>query len=280
MKAILMMIMIGVISSYPYPTVKGITSLSVVSWNIAYGEKFEDILIGIKQLNADVYILQEVDLNTRRAGFRDIAKDLANALGYHYLWTQEFQELRQDRSNEPAFTGQAVLCRYPIKLAGELCFKNQTAKWTPSPFHPRSWFQPRLGGRVAQFVKLTIGEKKLTICNTHLESSVPDELILPQMVEIKDYISQNFPNMPIILAGDLNTKAGLNSKAVKLIIGDGFVDALGFSYKPKDRPSTQPKYALLDWIFVNNSFTVVSASVENKVIGSDHYPILAHLVLN
>lgn len=260
--------------------VKSDIGLSVVSWNIAYGQSFESILNGLKRLNTDIYVLQEVDLNTRRAGFRDVAKDLASALGYHYLWTKEFQELRQDRSDGPAFTGQAILSRYPIRLVGELYFKNQTAKWTLSPFHPRSWFQPRLGGRVAQFVELTVGEKKLIICNTHLESSVPDKLIFPQMVEIKDCLSKNFPNMPIILAGDLNTKAGLNSRAVKLMTGDGFIDALSLSYKPEDRPSTQPKPALLDWIFVNSGFSVVSASVENEIGGSDHYPVLVRLALN
>ena len=180
-------------------------TLKIVTWNIEYGKNYEEILAGLHTLDADVYLLQEVDLGTRRSGGRNVAEDLARELGYDFLWSQEFQELRQEIGDQPAFTGQAILSRFPLKLVAELRFKHQAAKWTPSIFHPRSWTQPRKGGRVAQFAEIAVGGRKIITVNTHLESSVPDEKLLPQMQEIIGYLAENCGDAPAIIGGDLNT---------------------------------------------------------------------------
>ena len=57
---------------------------------------------------ADLYLLQEVDLHTRRAGNRDVAAELASRLRLNGAYAIEFEELSQE-SGRPAYIGQATL---------------------------------------------------------------------------------------------------------------------------------------------------------------------------
>ena len=89
-------------------------SLGIVSWNIEYGTRFDVVVDALRRLDADVYLLQEVDLFCRRSGNRNIARDLAHALGANWVFAGEFQEIGESTGQVPALTGQAIVSRYPI----------------------------------------------------------------------------------------------------------------------------------------------------------------------
>ena len=255
--------------------------LKVVTWNIEYGKNYEEILAGLRELDADVYLFQEVDLRTKRVGGRNVAEDLAKELGYDFLWSQEFRELKQEIGGQPAFTGQAILARteLQLKLIAEGVFERQAAKWTPSVFHPRSWTRPRYGGRSWQCAEILWKENRIAICNTHLESSVADEKLLPQMKELLDYISSNFDDFPTIIAGDLNISKGANSPLIGLAEAAGFTDVFRPFFDRRDYPSTRPhKRATNDWILVNDRFATTSTKIGN-CDGSDHCPVIVELGL-
>lgn len=155
------------------PLVNGIGPvLRVASWNIERGLNFDLIKLalsdpeGFKQAalergtisaptltkieqqvtklrDADIVVLNEVDLGMKQTGYRDVAKDLAHALGMNYVFGVEFvevdrlddlalekvqledaaltQELREELKPDPdrylGLHGSAILSRYPIQNA-------------------------------------------------------------------------------------------------------------------------------------------------------------------
>lgn len=246
---------------------KEILIITVVCWNIRYGANFDEILSLIKNdLKADAYIFQEVDKNTSRTGFLDIAKELANNMWVNYEWSQEFQELKQDDGNTNAYTGQAVLSKYKIKLIKNLYFRHQPVDWSPSLLNPRSWFEPRYGKRMAQIVELSIADEKIIIANTHLESGLADNDIAPQMQELVKYLDDHYPESLTIIAGDFNTLAGLNSPVLKILEKKGFKNTSAKKLSGKN----------LDWIFYRGNRLSVSDDliIRKDIKATDHPPLV------
>jgi endonuclease/exonuclease/phosphatase family metal-dependent hydrolase len=155
----------------PYrPLVEGIGPVvRAVSWNIERGVNFDLIRLAFSdpegfrraaehrgaswhertegQLrtlqDADIILLNEVDLGTKRTDYRDNARDLARALGMNYAFGVEFievdrledlgleevqledadlarkmrEELKPDPSRYLGLHGNAILSRYPIRNA-------------------------------------------------------------------------------------------------------------------------------------------------------------------
>jgi endonuclease/exonuclease/phosphatase family metal-dependent hydrolase len=155
------------------PSVNGIGPvLRVASWNIERGLNFDLIKLALSDpagfslaaqergaldaatlgkieqelrtlRDADIVVLNEVDLGIKRTGYRDVAQDLAHALGMNYVFGVEFvevdrlddlglekvqledplltQRLREDLAPDPnrylGLHGSAVLSRYPIQNA-------------------------------------------------------------------------------------------------------------------------------------------------------------------
>lgn len=99
-------------------------------------------------MDSDVVILNEVDLGMARSDYRDVAKDLAQALNMNYAFGVEFievdkinlgleelhvpdekadeqfvKDLTVDRSRYKGLHGSAVLSRYPIRAARNIRLK-------------------------------------------------------------------------------------------------------------------------------------------------------------
>jgi endonuclease/exonuclease/phosphatase family metal-dependent hydrolase len=103
--------------------------------------QIEKQLLSLRE--ADIIILNEVDLGMKRTDYRDVAHELADALGMNYVFGVEFvevdrlselgqervqledpalaQQLRDDLAPDPArylgLHGSAILSRYPIRNA-------------------------------------------------------------------------------------------------------------------------------------------------------------------
>ena len=100
-------------------------TLTLVSWNIAYGRRCERHADVLASLEPDVCLLQEVDVGCRRSGFRNVAQWLAERLEMNWLFGGEFQEIGQGRADAAALTGQAILSRYPITSPRVIPFAHQ-----------------------------------------------------------------------------------------------------------------------------------------------------------
>lgn len=242
--------------------------VTVVSWNIARGTRYERVLDALRAMPADIYLLQEVDLGCRRSDYREVARELAHELGLNWVFAGEFQEIGEGRGNRAALTGQAVLSRFPIEDPAVIRFARQAnMRWKLDPF------QPRRGGRVA----LRVESAGVVTYNAHIESAKNDAFRFEQVRElVLDHQMPARHSLPVVIAGDLNTGPDADSPVVMGLVREGFADALGSLDAPR-RTSARHAHPL-DWIFVRN-LTSTSGGVIDVPRASDHFPLRAALAL-
>jgi endonuclease/exonuclease/phosphatase family metal-dependent hydrolase len=251
------------------------SSVRVVDWNIDRGLQLRSIIDFLGDTNADIFILQEVDINARRTHRLNVAQEIARKLRLNYVFGREFVELTQGSKTSPAYHGQATLSRWKISGARIISFEQQSAFWRPRWYVPNlEPFQERLGGRIALVAEVNIpGGVSILSYNLHLESRATDELRLAQMNEVLRDARGYGPARPAIIAGDLNLDASRQPSA-GAIAQHGFVHAV-----PTARLATTPARHLLesghhiDWAFVRGPVQIDKGRVHSSIKASDHYPI-------
>jgi endonuclease/exonuclease/phosphatase family metal-dependent hydrolase len=253
-------------------------SIRVVDWNIDRGLRLQGIIDFLKDMDADVLILQEVDINARRTHRLNIAQEIARKLQMNYAFGREFEELTQGSKASPAYHGQATLSRWSISSPRVIRFRRQSNFWRPRWFLPRvEPFQERLGGRIALVAEINIAGCKLVTYNLHLESRANDELRISQLDEVLSDAAFYDPQCILVMAGDLNLNASKNAAAVSLACAV-FRNAVELAPTP-----TTPSRRLfeagrpIDWAFVRGPIQTDSWQVHRLIQASDHYPISFYL---
>ncbi len=254
-------------------------SIRVVDWNIDRGLRLEGIIDFLEHVNADVLILQEVDINARRTHRRNIAEEIARKLQMNYAFGREFEELTQGSKASPAYHGQATLSRWSISNPRVLRFRRQSNFWRPHWFLPRvELFQERLGGRIALVAEINVGGCKLVTYNLHLESRANDELRVAQMDEVLSDSACYGPQCLLVVAGDFNLDVSKHGAAMTLARA-GFRDALSAT----PTPTTPPRRLFetgrqIDWAFVRGPIQIDGGQVHKRLHASDHYPLSFDLI--
>jgi endonuclease/exonuclease/phosphatase family metal-dependent hydrolase len=183
-------------------------------------------------MNADVLILQEVDINARRTHRLNIGEEIARKLQMNYAFGREFEELTQGSKASPAYHGQATLSRWSISSPRVIRFRRQSNFWRPHCFLPRvGLFQERLGGRIALVAEINVGGSKLVTYNLHLESRANDQLRVSQMEEVLSDSACYGPQCRLVVAGDLNLDVSKHGAAMTWARA-GFRDALVCDVNP------------------------------------------------
>jgi endonuclease/exonuclease/phosphatase family metal-dependent hydrolase len=257
------------------------SSLRVVDWNIDRGLRLSEIIDFLGESNADIFLLQEVDINAYRTQRVDVAQEIARKLRLNYVFGREFVELAQGSKASPAYHGQATLSRWKISNSQVIRFRQQSDFWKPRWFKPNlQAFQERLGGRIALISEISIQGLSIVTYNLHLESRSDDDLRVAQLNEVlRHAATQNSAHL-IILAGDLNLNASI-PRVSAAFARAGFRDAV-----PTARTATTPRRHLLepghhiDWAFVRGSAQPNAGKVLQSVKSSDHYPISFELRLS
>ena len=254
------------------------SSIRVVDWNIDRGLRLPAIIDFLKDMNADVLILQEVDINARRTHRLNIAEEIARKLQMNYGFGREFEELTQGSRASPAYHGQATLSRWPISNPRMIRFRKQSNFWQPRWFLPRvEPFQERLGGRIALVTEINVAGSTLITYNLHLESRGNDELRLSQLDEVLSDAALYEPHYFVVMAGDLNLNVSKNAAAESLARA-GFRNAVEAAPTP-----TTPSRRLfeagrsIDWACVRGPIQTDSGQVHSLIQASDHYPISFNL---
>jgi len=242
----------------------------ILSWNIERGLQFAKILQFLRTIDADLILLQEVDLNAHRTQYRDMARELARALEMNFIFGKEFQELSEGSSASPAFQGQATLSPWPLSNGRTIRFGDQSSFWKPRWYVPHlGVFQRRIGGRIALAAEVSIYGQRLVTYNLHLESKGNDALRLRQLSEVLADRRRYADRPDFVIAGDFNLNAGEGDAAN--VLRGGFHDAV----RLPARPTTPPPHAhAIDWIFVSHGWHS-DGQVHDDVHASDHYPISA-----
>lgn len=241
---------------------------SVLNWNIDRGKHLDQIKEQIGEYHPDLCIFQEVDLDARRTQRQDVAKELAEAFSMNYVFAPEFQELGQGTAEDPAYHGQALLTKLPVRTARIIRFQHQSGWWKPRRLLISSLplLQRREGGRIALVAELDHGGQPLVVYDLHLESKGTEELRLEQLEEVLSDAQRYPAQTPIIVAGDFNTFFP-HSRLIPRLEQAGFRNVLG-----ERRVKTHVLLGELDWIFVRGSIQYDAAKVL-RVHGSDHFPI-------
>ncbi len=257
------------------------SSIRVVDWNIDRGVRLSEIIDFLGDSKADVFLLQEVDINAYRTHGLNIAQEIARKLRLNYVFGREFVELTQGSKASPAFHGQATLSRWKISNSRIIRFGQQSDFWKPRWFKPSlKTFQERLGGRIALVSEIGIQGLTIGTYNLHLESRSDDDLRLAQLNEVLHDAVTLDPLRLLIVAGDLNLNAS-KPRISEVLTRAGFRDTV-----PTARVPTTPHRHLLepgrhiDWAFVRGSSQPTAGKVLKSVKASDNYPISFELRLS
>lgn len=256
------------------------SSVRVIDWNIDRGSNLSEIIGFLGDSNADVFLLQEVDINAYRTKRINVAQEIARKLRLNYVFGREFVELTQGSKTNPAYHGQATLSRWKISKSSIIHFQRQSDFWKPRWFKPKlQAFQERLGGRIALVSEIRVQGLPILTYNLHLESRSDDELRLAQLNEVLQHTATFDPARLLVVAGDLNLNAS-KPLVSELLSRAGFREAV-----PTAHVATTPHRHLLepgrhiDWAFVRGSSQSITGKVLKSVKASDHYPISFELRL-
>ncbi len=248
-------------------------SIRVVNWNINRGLRLQKVIEFLASAKADVFLLQESDLNARRTHHLNVAKEIAQKLQMNYVFGREFQELTQGSHASPAYHGQATLSRWPLSNSRILRFRKQSNFWRPHWFLPEiEPFQERIGGRLALVCETVIAGKKVVTYNLHLESKGDVALRCSQLHETLEDARRYDISTPIVLAGDLNLDVS-REPASTAIIQTQFLDAFANQHVPTTPGSFLEPGRTIDWIFTRGPIRASQPQVGRSVSASDHYPL-------
>ncbi len=241
----------------------------LLNWNIDRGKHLDGILAVIRAQNPDLCIFQEVDLGARRTQGIDVAQQIAKSAGMNYAFAPEFEELSQSTGDGAALHGQATLTTMPIRSSRILRFAHQSGFWKPNPLliSKLPILQRREGGRIALVTELETDGGMLVVYNLHLESRGSERGRLLQLEEVLADAERYGKDVPVIVAGDLNTKVR-SSPVVPRLQEAGYRSAFG------DRKvRTHIIIGALDWIFARGPIEFENPQVIRDAHASDHFPI-------
>ena len=183
--------------------------VSLVQWNIEHGNWYgqvERALLAHPDLaGADVITLEEVDLGCARAANRDVAFDLAAALGLHAAWAPLFLETtlgRDDdlrmaagRGNEEGLFGLAVLSRWPLG--------DSRVIELPSPRKLQFDLERMVGRHIALAVEVLHPARPFVAVAAHLEVHRTRGHRAAQARVLAKALGRE--KRPVVVAGDFNT---------------------------------------------------------------------------
>lgn len=238
---------------------KGI-ELNVLSYNIHHcnpPSKPEVIDIDaisqiLKNSNAEVIGLQEVDVYTERSG-KDLhmAKVLAEKSGYPYYF---FSKSINYQGGE---YGTAILSKYPLY--------DTITKKLPNP--------AKAEARSLSVAKVKINDTlSISFANTHLDYTNLENN-MEQVKEVCDYLSQS--KVPVILTGDFNAKP--NTSSINYMLN--FFEFSCMADCSFTAPASKPNKTIDYICFRNGTYKIkpLDYSVLSEKYASDHLPIKARL---
>src|SRR5271166_1966586 len=255
------------------------SAIRVISWNINRGQQLDEVLEFLRRTPADLILLQETDVNARRTQYRNVAREIAQALRMNYVFGCEFEELTQGDHSSPAYHGQATLSRLPISESRILRFRRQSGFWRPRWYIPKiHLFQRRVGARMALVSHIPWLEAQLILYNVHLESRGTDVLRCSQLAEILQDMQRYESAVPIIVAGDFNFDLS-QQPAASLVAGSPLNSPFqSGTVRPTTTRSRLGRARTIDWILTRGPLTSLGAELDDSVLASDHYPMSLTLV--
>lgn len=265
--------------------------LVVGSYNLERGMFFEKQVELMKHhpdlSKVEVWIINEADRGCSRTGCRNVARDLAKALGMNFAFGVELVELPRESKLLVNFVdkvcehGNAILSRYPLKNVRQIRH-SYTENWYHRPD------QPRLGGSLSLAADIQLGKKQLSLRAIHFASGPQGEPFRRHQASemVKDLAHHSGP---ALIGGDMNTMlytldvlAGTQlDQTIKLLKNSGYTDCHQ-NLKATQRATTDNTYGIagvIDLVFARGVQVLEAGVVKDKSAQglSDHFPIWAKL---
>jgi endonuclease/exonuclease/phosphatase family metal-dependent hydrolase len=181
----------------------------VVSWNIQRGihlDLIKSFLDGHPVLrHLDILLLNEVDIGMARSGNRNVAAELADHLGFHYVFGNSYlcldfgdpRDGTPEGDNRESMHGNAVLSRFPFRRA-----ENFSIAVSKDKFHSS---ERRLGHKKALWAEIETGLGPLPVVAVHLDSYASAAQRGDQLADVVRKIEQCGLGERVLGGGDLNT---------------------------------------------------------------------------
>eukprot|EP00624_Nannochloropsis_granulata_P002456 evm.model.NODE_22258_length_46295_cov_59.100636.5 len=152
--------------------------MTVVEFNAERGRHWMSALKILKPLNADIVILNEMDVGMARSDQQHTASLLASALGMNYAWGMEFTELTRGTKTEQQNTdglynflglhGNAILSR--CKLEDPIILRDDIGAYFSDKKNSvnADGYEKRLGGRMVMLVRIHDSRNRtIVVGSTH-----------------------------------------------------------------------------------------------------------------
>ncbi len=215
----------------------------------------------ISELGADVVGLQELDLGRSRSKGLDQTAAIADELGWHWHF---HPAMRQGDEHY----GHAILSRHQLSLRRAECLPGAP------PFFCREQ-------RAAVGMDVLTELGPVHVINTHLGLGRSERRLQAELLTSSDWLAASDTGGPLVLLGDFNSLPGSRPhRTLSLHLRD--VRQL---VRPRCACRTFPSsfpFLAVDHIFVNTALHPVGVSVHRTAIArvaSDHYPLVAELIL-
>lgn len=185
--------------------------IRAVQWNVERGYQLQGVVEELRQVDADVVCLQEIDIGCERSQWKDTGREIAQALEMNYCYVTEFEEIHsRTRSPEQqggGVHGNAILTRYDIEEVYVIHHK----------FHPVDWEkdgenlhgEPRKGERVQIAARIKTPFTEFMAYSVHLEVFCGMLARLKQFADVVEHVKSSIGkgHGNILIGGDLNTMA-------------------------------------------------------------------------
>jgi len=190
----------------PPTTAPGGRPLRAVAWNIQRGARLDDLRRAVAAppfAGADLLLLSEVDVGLGRSGNRNVARELAEALGMNYAFgvsylalTDDFGDDSAGRENTLALSGAAILSRHPIGRV-----ENIDVPEVRDKFHSS---EKRLGKKRALLAEIGLPDGPLAVAACHLDSNASPAQRAHQLAGVLDSVDRSGVTRALV-GGDFNT---------------------------------------------------------------------------
>jgi len=180
--------------------------IRAVAWNIQRGARLDDlprVVAAAPFADADLFLLSEVDVGLGRSGNRNVARELAEALGMSYAFgvsylalTDDFGDDAAGRDNTLALSGAAVISRHPIGRVENIDLPEIRDKFHSS--------EKRLGKKRALLAEIALPDGPLVVAACHLDSNASPAQRARQLGGVLDSIDRSGVARALV-GGDFNT---------------------------------------------------------------------------
>jgi len=191
-----------------------------VAWNLERGIHLPGQLVALREhpylRESDLLLLTEADAGMARSGNHDVARELAQGLGMHYVFLPCYlnlskgagQESEVDGHNRLGLHGNALLARYPIRNVRRIGLVNGIDKMAGR--------EKRLGTQTALSAEIAFPNGPLTVAVVHLDAQSTQE---HRRQQLRDVLAALPAAGPVLVGGDWNTTTYNSSRAFYAIMG-------------------------------------------------------------